>query len=445
MKLKSGRLFKQLIISVCLTALVSPAAPVPVTNIITSPGFGPEVPEVDSQRLDYIRTAAGWYALTGATCTECVNGIFSYAINEPVPSSRTVVLSGLKLTQSVLNIGATGARFDLGVLVTNDSVGIVLSEIGPSSVPTGDPVRVLPTTNGVAVGSWKLDIVAADYADTGYYWKNNYSSYEMRSFITTFRLSDFSGDTGSLVFDGIQLTGNNNYDPNLVATIGAVLPPYVNPVSRRLPATGIFSPGFVLNPETNLQTLASIITSEGTFSVITGLTCTAVSSGDYYQTDTNVPSSKTDAASGLKFTEVVANASSLTFSIGRTVTSADEGIRFFLSECEIDVLGTMDKIIVYPLAGTTPIYNWCLELASEDYGTPSAGWRATRPSDAHTVTFYGSMISFALTDFTNGPPVALTGVDGFRIVCPLVDTRQADIGLFGMYAIPPSGTIIVIH
>jgi hypothetical protein len=39
--------------------------------------------------------------------------------------TRTNALSGLKFTQAVVNIGS-GAKFSLGVTVTNDSVGILL-------------------------------------------------------------------------------------------------------------------------------------------------------------------------------------------------------------------------------------------------------------------------------------------------------------------------------
>ena len=312
----------------------------------------------------------------------------------------------------------------------------------------GDPVNVYPTLNGIRVGSWVRAIVAADYGDTGSLWHNTYGNLNMHAFLTLFRHSDFTNDTGVLIFDGVELSGNTGYDPNLVATIGDSAPPVTPVASRVLPATATFTPGFIVNPETNLQTVVSITTSEGTFTELTGLTCTSVSGGAVYQTDTNVPMSTVVAMSGLKFTELVANASSMDFSIGRTVNSTDDRVRFFLSECEVDTAGTMDLMIVYPLSGSTRIYTWALELASPDYGVPSPRWNAIRISDKHNPGFYGSIATFALSDFTNGPPMALTGVTGFRVVIPTVGGLQADPSVFGMYEIPPPpppGTLIRVQ
>jgi hypothetical protein len=44
--------------------------------------------------------------------------------------------------------------------------------------------------------------------------------------------------------------------------------------------------------------------------------------------------------------------------------------------------------------------------------------------------------------------VALSGVTGFRLVCPLIGVAQADPSVFGMYEVPPPpppGTLIKIH
>lgn len=419
------------------------ASPVPVTDVSTTPGFGPDDPSGSGRVLNYVEISNVWYNVRGAVCTECQAGTFSYAVDEPVPTLRTNVLSGLKYTQSMLNIGSTGAKFDLGMTVSDDTTRILFSDIAPPMVYTGDAITIYPTTNGVPVGSWKLDIVSADYADTGYEWQNNYGGYLLRSFVTSFCRSDFSGDTGTLTFDGIKIAGNNGIDPNFVAILEDSVPPAIPGLP--IPATGIFSPGFIISPETNLQTLVGISTSNGTSRLVSSLTCVSATSGDIYQTDTNATITKIAALSDLSFTEVVANSSAMEFEIGRTVHS-DESIRFFLDECEIDSLGTMDNIIVYPLYDGNPINSWCLELKSVDYGAPSPAWRTTRVSDNHTVNFYGSLTSFSLNDFTNGPPSELTDVDGFKVVCPVVveTHQQADISVFGMYEMPPQGTIIIV-
>ena len=426
---------------------VAHAAPVPVTDILTTPGFAPSGTTSNGQALAFILIAGDWYQPAGALCTYCAGGDLSRAVSEPDPVTRTNALSGLKFTQAVVNIGS-GAKFSLGVTVTNDSVGILLGELGTNVQYAGDPVNVYPTLNGIRVGSWVRAIVAADYGDTGSLWHNTYGNLIMHAFLTLFRHSDFTNDTGVLIFDGVELSGNTGYDPNLVATIGDSAPPVTPVASRVLPATATFTPGFIVNPETNLQTVVSITTSEGTFTELTGLTCTSVSGGAVYQTDTNVPMSTVVAMSGLKFTELVANASSMDFSIGRTVNSTDDRVRFFLSECEVDTAGTMDLMIVYPLSGSTRIYTWALELASPDYGVPSPRWNAIRISDKHNPGFYGSIATFALSDFTNGPPMALTGVTGFRVVIPTVGGLQADPSVFGMYEIPPPpppGTLIRVQ
>ena len=421
------------------------ADPVPVKSILTTPGFTSGLIESNGQALAYIQMADGFYAPVGATCTACPNGTITRAVNEPAPASTTEALSGLKFTQAVLNMGSGGAHFDLGVTITDDSIGILLGELG--IVPqSGDPVTVYPTTNGVRVGSWSLSLVAADYGDTGHLWQTTYSGYAMKSFLTVFRLSDFENDTGTLSFDGIELANSTVYDPNIVATIDEPVEPYVPAVSHVLPATGFFTPGFVDDPETNLQTLASLTTAEGRFMELTGLTCTANNGGSLYQTNTNDPLSLVEAMSGLKFTELVVDPISLDFSIGREVSVFEERLRFFVSECERDNNGTMDKMIVYPLAGTTRISTWALELTSANYGPPSPKWNASNTSLDDTVGFYGSIITFALSDFTNGPPMALTGVTGFRLECPSLGAfTRADPSLFGMYELPSGGTVIAVR
>ena len=104
MKIKRDRLFNLLMLGVCLMSFVAQAAPVAVTNIITSPGFVSGVVESNRQDLAYIEVGSSWYAPVGATCTECSAGIISYAIREPIPTLLTNMLSGLKYTQAVLNL-----------------------------------------------------------------------------------------------------------------------------------------------------------------------------------------------------------------------------------------------------------------------------------------------------------------------------------------------------
>ncbi|MDA3923373.1 MAG: hypothetical protein PF904_01575 [Kiritimatiellae bacterium] len=442
MKLKNKLLANLVKVSFIMLAFAMQAAPVPVTGVSTTPGFGGGIPLGSGRVLNYVEISNVWYNVRGATCTECNAGSAEGAVNETQPTSRLVALSGLKITQSVLNIKSSGAKFDLGMTVSNNTTRILFSEVAANTQSTGDYITIYPTTNGVVVGSWKLDIVAADYADTVLAWQGVTGSYLFRSFITSFTLSDFSGDTGTLLFDGFKISGNNDVDPNFAAILQE---PASAPISSTpIPATGIFSPGFVISPETNLQTLVGIVTSNGTSRQVSSLSCVRVTNGGAYLTDTNNPPTKLEVLSELSFTEVIANASGMEFEIGRTVNS-DDGVRFFLSECDVRDSGTDDVVIVYPLYEGERIDNWCLEFQSSDYGEPTPDWSAQLLGGGHEPTFYGSLTSFALSDFTNGPPIALTGVNGFEVKCPTIDNLTADISVFGMYEMPPEGTIILVQ
>ncbi len=309
------------------------AAPVPVTAIATSPGFLPGQIESNGQALVYIQTAAGIFAPVGATCTYCPVGDPGRAYDEPAPASSVAALSGLKYTQGVLGIGS-GVKFSLGVTVTNDSIGILLGELGNNTQHTGDPVTVYPTTNGVRVGSWKRAIVSADYGELlNEDWRYVYSNAQtLHAFLTTFRLSDFTNDMGELSFDGIELADNSGYDPNIVATfnLDEPLAPYAPETPLLLPVTAAtFSPGFVNNPETNGQILASITTAEGLFRELTGLTCTVASGTKAYATGEPVPATTAEALSGLRYTQFSVNAGDITWTLDKTVGQNDVRRRFF--------------------------------------------------------------------------------------------------------------------
>jgi hypothetical protein len=433
-----------------LLAAVAHAAPVPVTDIITAPGFGPEAIETNGQTLVYIRTAAGWHAPAGATCSYCPVGSAGGAPDEIPPASRMSALSGLKYTQGVLNFGANGAKCDLGVIVTNDSVGIVLGELGTSSQHAGDPVTVYPTYGGARVGTWARELGASDYGEINKTWRFCYSiTQDLHCFLTTFRLSDFTNGTGELLFDGIELAGNAGYDPNLVATIGAPVSLYVPEVSRVLPVTAMtFSPGFGESLELNGQTLTGITTEEGSFASVTGLTCVANAGVDWIDKAFSeaMPLSTNEALSGLTFTQFAANPVSVDFALGTALSqNEDTRVRFMLGEITTVVSGVpvaADPVTIRPLSGGTLIGDWALQIDASAYGVESAPWRGTKLGP--TTPMAGRMVSFALTDFTGGLPGMLTHVDGFRVYCG----DMADPNVFGTYEIPqpsPQGTIISVQ
>lgn len=417
------------------------AAPVPVTAIATHPGFLPDQIESNGQALVYIQTTNGIYAPVGATCTYCSVGDPGRAYDEPAPASSVAALSGLKYTQGVLGMGSV-VKFSLGVTVTNDSVGILLGELGNNTQHTGDPVTVYPTTNGVRVGSWKRAIVSADYGELlADDWLYRYSaSQTLHAFLTTFRLSDFTNDTGELSFDGIELADNTGYDPNMVATFGVPLAPYVPATSYLLPVTAAtFSPGFVVNPETNGQTLAGITTAEGTFLSITGLTCSASGGEIGYARNEPVPANTKEALSGLRFTQIAVNAGTAKWTLDRMVGQKDDRVRFFLGEVGISGSANTDNnVFIRPLFNGSRIDNWVLQIPSSSWGTPiSPPWQTYFGG---SYIFRGQMMSFALTDFTNGIPGRLEWVNGFE-----VSGSGEDLNVFGTYELPPDGTVILFY
>lgn len=418
------------------------AAPVPVLDVITTPGFDVAPVGTNAQTLAFIKTATGWYAPVGATCTGCAAGSAGGAPDEIPPASRVSALSGLKYTQGVLNFGATGAKFSLGVLVTNDSVGIALGELGTTQQHSGDPITVYPTTNGVRVGTWARAVVAADYGEINKSWRFCYSTtQDLHSFLTVFRLSDFTNGTGVLTFNGIELADNAGYDPNIVATIGTPEPLYVPKVSRVLPVTAMaFSPGFDTNPETDGQKLVSLTTSEGTFLNVTGLTCTAVSTPQAIARASGEPAPATtnEALSGLRFTQFAVNPGNVDWSLGRTVRQADTRVRFFFGDVALPTQWSGDPVTIWPLSGGLRVGDWALSITSNSYGSvTSPVWHSTFSG----YDFKGYLVSFALADFTGGLVGTLVGVDGFRVSCGLI----ADPNVFGTYELPPPGTVLRVQ
>jgi len=422
------------------------AAPVPVTAIATSPGFAPGQIESNGQSLVYIQTAAGIFAPVGATCTTVSGGESGRAWYETAPSSSVAALSGLKYTQGVLNMG-TRAKFSLGVTLTNDSVGILLGELGNDQQHTGDAITVYPTTNGVRVGTWKRVIVSSDYSellseDWRFRYTGDLTQQGLHAFLTTFRLSDFTNDTGELSFDGIELADNTGYDPNIVATFNLAVPlaPYVPENPLLMPVTAAtFSPGFVNNPETNGQILASITTAEGLFRELTGLTCTVASGTKAYATGEPVPATTAEALSGLRYTQFSVNAGDITWTLDKTVGQNDVRRRFFFGEVgRSGYANTDNTVTIRPLFGSTPVNTWILQVMTGQYGAPvSPAWASTYSS----YIFKGQMVSFALSDFTNGVPGTLIGVTGFKVSCG----NDADPNVFGTYELPPDGTVILFY
>ncbi len=447
MKDRSATIVNLLMLGMITAAGAVQSAPVPVDEIFCTPGFDGQVSTV-RQDLRYIIVDSIGYEVYGATCTWCAGGIRAATSSDTIPATAAAALSGLVYTHCVLDMQA-GAKFDLGVAVTNDTVGILLGEVGTTVQSSGDLVNVYPTTNGVRVGSWVRAVIAADYrAMSGQSFRvlrSDGNGQELKAFLTTFRRSDFTNDTGALSFDGIELAGNTGYDPNIVAYFDTPLPLYVRSTTNVLPVTAMtFSPGFDTNPELDGQLLTGFTTAEGSFSSLTGLTCVAHAGVDWIDAAVNevMPATTNSALSGLKFTQVAANPDRVDWDLGMTVDQSDTQLRFFFGE--ISPGTTADPVTVVPLSGGQPVGSWKLDIAVEHYGPPSARWKGVKLS---STPFAGLLVSFAITDFTSDkalPP--LTNVDGFRVLCPVVGGLQADPNVFGVYALQSRvGTVIIVH
>ena len=433
-----------------IIAIVSQAAPVPVTDFSFSPGFGPESPETNGQELVYIKTAAGWHEVAGVTCTSAGTWKYSGARGEvPQPTSAADALTGLKFTQTSLNIGnTTPTKCNLNLTITNDSIGVLVGELSVNA--TADSITIYPLLGGSRVGDFSVALVQADYGNGSPTWflPTAVHGGTFLSHMTIVHLSDFTG-TGTLTsFDGIELAGNTGYDPNIIATVGALMS---DPVieSHFLPATGTFSPGFgPENPETNGQVLVSLTTSEGTFNNINGFTCN-LGPGNYkkvyWAVGETPPVTTNESMSGLKFTQVAANFEYVDVDLGYSVGRSDQHARFFVSECGTSAT-SVDPITLYPLSNGERIGSWQLYVGTNDYGTASAKWQTVGHEDpSFKPSFYGHLVSFALSDFTNGIPATLTGVDGFRVNCDSGLATPADLSVFGAYETPKKGTIVIIN
>ena len=413
------------------------SAPVPVDAVYCDPGYE-SATTTNRQTITHIAFGGDAYEVTGATCTECVGGEPAGTTND-IPASRTDALSGSVITHAV--VGITGAaKFDLGVTVASDDIGIVLGEIGSTAQTAGDPINVYPLTNGVRVGSWVRSIVATDY---GMFAENQFDSFRnvtfrqtLRPFLTAFRHSDFTNDTGTLVFDGIEINDNNGYDPNLLMTVNDPL----QIESNKLPVTAMtFSPGFDENPELDGQVLTSITTAEGyfaTLSEIKGLTCVSAGGSKFAADNEGVPDSTTNALSGLKFTQGSANIGVGDWVLDAPVDSSDPDLRFFFGEISISTSVNPDPVTITLLSEGEVIPARSLEILSGDYGNPSPVWDNTYYS-----TFVGTLVSFSLRDFMINPfDDQITNVTGFRVT-----SSVADPIIFGTYRIPPPGTMILVH
>ncbi|MDA3923374.1 MAG: hypothetical protein PF904_01580 [Kiritimatiellae bacterium] len=433
MKIKSRNI---MMASFAMMAFAIQAAPIPVDAIYCDPGFVTGVAATNRQNLVYIAVSNDGYQVTGAVCTECTSTRRGGTTND-LPASSSAALSGVILTHVVID-SSNGAKFDLGVTITNDNTGIVLGEIGASNQTSGDPINVYPLINGIRVGNWVRRITAVDY---GMFNAKPFRvdrsdgilNQTLIPFLTTFRHSDFTNDTGALSFDGIEINDTSNYDPNIVAVFGEAL----TLVTNKLPVTAMtFSPGFDENPELDGQVLKSITTDEGTFSNIEGLRCVSAGGSKFGAVNEGVPDHATNALSELRFTQGSANVGTADWILDAVVNGSDSNLRFFFGEISVYTSVNPDSVTITPFVDGVLFSDKTLVIESGDYGTPSPVWDNTYVS-----LFVGTMVSFSLNDFLDGVfDEPLTNVTGFRVY-----SSTADPNIFGTYKIPFPGTIIVVY
>lgn len=106
-------------------------------------------------------------------------------------------------------------------------------------------------------------------------------------------------------------------------------------------------------------------------------------------------------------TQGKANAQTVDYLITGRALDASEDRTFFMYELNLN--GQVgDDLVVYPMAGGTPIPGWSLAINTSDYGSQSPLFDISWLSN---VGVRG--VAFSLADFTGGGG-ALTGVDGLR-------------------------------
>ena len=216
---------KELFIAVGILALLSFSAnAATLAGIGTySPGFDSS-PDPDGQTLVAVTRGGVTYTrIQGATflANSGTAGTLFGAENDGTPVSTAIALTGLTTSNGRTNMAQTD--FSLGTTVNAGSSAVFFFGEINTAGQDGDAVRVQPLAGGVPIGTWVLDIVAADYGPQSGLMDVTNGVPDIATRITTFQLQDFTGGVGTLTgVDGLRLLDNvgaDDFDPNVVGVL----------------------------------------------------------------------------------------------------------------------------------------------------------------------------------------------------------------------------------
>lgn len=199
--------------------------------------------------------------------------------------------------------------------------------------------------------------------------------------------------------------------------------------------SGTFSPG---TPEslTGVSTLASLTTSEGTFSTLTGASATSATGQRVWKVDQ--PATDADALLGLTASDGLLNLTSggTTFQLGSGFTA---DTRFFLFDYAGGGSAIGDSVTVTLINSSNVVVgDYTLALAVANFGSNIADVNGASREDNTPLDLDLGGVTFALSDFT-GTTGDLSTVTGIRFA----GASTLDPAVVGFYTVPEPGSLIL--
>lgn len=199
--------------------------------------------------------------------------------------------------------------------------------------------------------------------------------------------------------------------------------------------SGTFAPG---NPEslTGVSTLASLTTSEGTFSALTGTSATNAAGQQVWKVDQ--PAADSDALLGLTASDGLLNLTSgnTNFQLGSDFTA---DTRFFLLDLAGGGSAIGDSVTISLInSGNVVIGDYTLALVSANFGANIADVNGASREGSTALDLDLGGVTFALSDFT-GTTGDLSTVTGIRFSA----ASNLDPAVVGFYTVPEPGSLLL--
>jgi len=198
---------------------------------------------------------------------------------------------------------------------------------------------------------------------------------------------------------------------------------------------GTFTPG---NPEslTGVSTLASLTTSEGTFSALTGASATNATGQRVWKVDEPVTDS--DALLGLTASDGLLNLTSgnTNFQVGSNFTA---DTRFFLLDLAGGGSAIGDSVTISLINSSNVVVgDYTLALAAANFGANIADVNGASRESSTALDLDLGGVTFALSDFT-GTTGDLSTVTGIRFSA----ASNLDPAVVGIYTVPEPGALLL--